>query len=278
MNLQHRTERNDFSVPPRLPVSDSLHVETVGAGAPLVLLHGWAMHGGLWQSIVPQLAQSHRVHVVDLPGHGHSAPVEPYTLEAIAVALDAHFAAEPEPLTLLGWSFGGLVAMRWALKQPQRIARLALLCTSPHFVRTHDWPHAMDGETLARFGDELRVNYRATLLRFLSLQVKDSEQGKASLASLRARLFERGEPAPELLQRGLRVLAETDLRGEVAGLTQPALVIAGDRDMLTPWRAGRWLADVLPDARYGLIEGAAHAPFLSHADQFLSTLTPFLDS
>jgi pimeloyl-[acyl-carrier protein] methyl ester esterase len=234
------------------------------------------MHGGLWQSILPRLAQSHRVHVVDLPGHGHSAAVEPYTLDAITAALDTHFAAESEPLTLLGWSFGGLVAVRWALAQPQRIGRLALLCVSPRFVRAHDWPHAMDGETLARFGDELRVNYRATLLRFLSLQIKDSEQGRASLASLRARLFERGEPVPELLQRGLRVLAETDLRREAPGVKQPTLVIAGDRDMLTPWRAGQWLADALPGARYALIEGAAHAPFLSHADRFLATLTPFL--
>jgi pimeloyl-[acyl-carrier protein] methyl ester esterase len=41
---------------------------------------------------------------------------------------------------------------------------------------------------------------------------------------------------------------------------------------------GRWFADALPDARYALIEGAAHAPFLSHADQFLTALTLFLNS
>ena len=60
-----------------------LHVESSGDGPPLVLLHGWAMHGGLFATLLPSLAQQFRVHVVDLPGHGHSPPVTPYTLDAI---------------------------------------------------------------------------------------------------------------------------------------------------------------------------------------------------
>ena len=92
----------------------SLHVETVGVGPPLVLLHGWALHSGLWQPIVPHLAQHFRLHLVDLPGHGHSATIEPYTADAIVATLEQFFAGEKKPLNLLGWSLGGLVAMRWA--------------------------------------------------------------------------------------------------------------------------------------------------------------------
>ena len=51
-----------------------VHVESLGAGPPLVLLHGWAMHSGLWGSVPQQLAQRFRVHAVDLPGHGASEP------------------------------------------------------------------------------------------------------------------------------------------------------------------------------------------------------------
>ncbi len=47
-----------------------LHVEVTGSGAPLVLLHGWGMHGGVWTDVAAQLAQDFRVHSVDLPGHG----------------------------------------------------------------------------------------------------------------------------------------------------------------------------------------------------------------
>ena len=53
----------------------SLHVEVSGHGAPLVMLHGWGMHGGAWGDVVARLAQSFTVHNVDLPGHGFSKNV-----------------------------------------------------------------------------------------------------------------------------------------------------------------------------------------------------------
>lgn len=256
----------------------SLHVETVGDGPPLVLLHGWALHSGLWQPIVGELSHRYRVHLVDLPGHGHSAPVAPYTLDGIVALLHAHFAPCAQPLFVLGWSFGGQVALRWARAHPDDIERLVLLCTSPCFVQRAHWPQAMDAPTLTRFGDELALNYRATLLRFLSLQVKDSERGRASLALLRSRLFERGEPSGDILQQGLRLLAQSDLRSEVPAINRPALVMAGDRDMLTPLGASEWLAQTLPSSRLEIFRGAGHAPFLSHPEPMLAALNGFLSA
>ena len=98
-----------------------LFVESTGHGPPLVLLHGWAMHSGIWGPIVAHLAHRFRVHAVDLPGHGYSAPVAPCTLDAMAAAVDAALDAEARPLAVLGWSLGGLVAMRWALARPATV-------------------------------------------------------------------------------------------------------------------------------------------------------------
>ena len=103
-------------------MSAALSIESAGAGPPIVLLHGWALHAGAWGPLVPRLAQRHRVHAVDLPGHGHSAPLSPFTLDAIVGLLDAAFPDAP-PLTVLGWSLGGQVALRWARLRPARIAR-----------------------------------------------------------------------------------------------------------------------------------------------------------
>ena len=120
----------------------ALAVEVTGHGPPVVLLHGWAMHSGVWGPLVAKLARHHRVIAVDLPGHGHSAPISPCTLEAMAAAVDGALAAETQPLAVLGWSLGGLVAMRWALARPARVQRLALVCTTPRFIASPDWPHA----------------------------------------------------------------------------------------------------------------------------------------
>src|SRR5215470_2581633 len=134
-----------------------LHVEAAGHGPPLVLLHGWALDSGLWGELPATLARRHRVHAVDLPGHGHSPPLVPLTVETLVRALDQAFVSEPEPLTVLGWSLGG---------------QLVLVATTPKFVAGDDWNCAMPGATLERFGDELVAAWRATVLRFLTLQTR----------------------------------------------------------------------------------------------------------
>lgn len=249
-----------------------LSVESTGHGPPLVLLHGWAMHSGIWGPMVAHLARSHRVHAVDLPGHGHSAPIAPCTLDAIVAAVDAALGGEPRPLDVLGWSFGGLVAMRWAQSRPARVKRLVLACTTPKFVAGADWPHAMPVEAIARFGDELHVAWKLTVQRFLALQVHNSEHGRATLAAMREQLWARGEPARPALSAALDVLVAADLRPEAPRIAQSTLVIAGGRDTLTPPDAGRWLAAAIPGARFLEIVGSAHAPFLSHHDEFLAAL------
>ncbi|MEO7158620.1 MAG: pimeloyl-ACP methyl ester esterase BioH [Vicinamibacterales bacterium] len=257
-------------------MSSDVHVESAGAGPPLVLLHGWAMHSGLWGPLVPQLAARFRVHAVDLPGHGRSSSVVPCTLDDVMAAVAARFDGESGRLTVVGWSLGGAVAMHWAKVEADRIGRLVLISTSPRFVAGDDWPHAMTAETLGRFGDELRVSYRHTMTRFLSLQLQGSDDGRAALAVLRRRFFERGEPAPAALADALAPLAALDLRAAVPAIAQPTLVIAGDRDTLVPLGAAQWLAATLPNARLATIAGAAHVPFLSHRSAFERALTGFL--
>ena len=235
------------------------------------------MHGGVFAPLVPVLARRHRVHVVDLPGHGASAPIAPYDLAALADALDRATADQDEPLALLGWSLGGMVALEFARTRPARVRRLVLVATTPSFVVRPGWPHAMAPATLARFGDELRVAYRTTLLRFLTLQVQGSDEGRRTLAALRERLFARGDPDPRQLDAALAVLRDADLRPSLPDVGVPALVIGGARDALVPLAATKALAAALPRAVHRTLEGAAHAPFLSHPAAFAAALEGFGD-
>jgi pimeloyl-[acyl-carrier protein] methyl ester esterase len=254
----------------------TLHVESAGLGPPLVLLHGFAMHGGLFAPVVHALAQRHRVHVVDLPGHGYSDAVEAATLDEIAGRVLASLDLDAPPI-VLGWSFGGLVAQHIAIAHPAAVRALVLVSASPRFVTGAGWPHAMTETTLTRFGDELRVSYKLTLQRFLTLQVQGSEGGRATLASLRNALFTRHAPSPATLARVLQILVDTDLRPSAPRIDAPALIISGSRDTLTPAGAGAWLAGAMRHARFLEIEGAAHAPFLSHREAFLDAVRAFLD-
>ncbi len=260
-----------------------LHVDSYGytgagvSGAPLLLIHGWGMHGGLWSCIAEQLAQHFCVFAVDLPGHGNSSRGEqdgtPISLDSIVDELSARFGG---PLALCGWSLGGQVALRWAMRQPQQVNRLVLVASTPCFVQRSDWPCAMAAETLVGFDAALRKDYAQTLRRFLALQVRGSEQERELLATLRSMLFSRGEPDLKALHGGLDILRDCDLRSVLPGIEQAALVIAGERDTLTPPSAAQYLASHLPNARLAMIKGAAHAPFLSHPEQFLDYAVDFL--
>jgi len=182
-----------------------------------------------------------------------------------------------EPLNLCGWSLGGQVAMRWAQRYPQQVSRLALVASTPCFVQRPGWDCAMAEATLAEFTVALEQNYALTLRRFLALQVRGSENERELLVSLRTALFSRGEPELAALQSGLNILRDCDLREALAEIDQPVLVIAGERDTLTPPQASRHIAERMPQARLTVLAGAAHAPFLSHPDQFVACLKSFLD-
>lgn len=251
----------------------SLHVETHGSGEPLLLIHGWGMHGGVWDGIVPALAQHCKVHVVDLPGHGYSREAA-LGLDEIVEALSAQF---DEQLTVCGWSLGGIVAQRWAICEPEKIGRLVLVASTPCFTEREGWLFGMPAETLQQFAAELERDHAATLRRFLALQLRGSTNERELLADLRQRLFSRGEPDVQALRTGLEILRDADLRAGLPSIAQPALVIAGERDRLTPPQASHYLAQVLPDARMLEIAGAAHAPFLSHPDIFVKHVVDFLN-
>jgi len=256
----------------------AVHVDVAGAGPPLVLLHGFAMHGGLFATLVPAFAASRRVVVPDLPGHGRSAPMVPLSLERAVAALDDALTGEAGPLDVVGWSLGGALALHWAATRPARVRRLVLVATTPSFVARDGWPHAMADDTLRRFGDELRASYRLTLQRFLALQTHGSEGGRATLATLRRSLFAHGEPTAAALAATLALLRELDLRETARAVRAPTRVIAGDRDTIARPQAAAWLADAIPRARLTVIAGAAHAPFLSHAEAFVADVAGFLDA
>ena len=258
----------------------SVHVESVGAGRPLVMLHGWGMHSGLWSPFLPRLIERYRLHLVDLPGHGYSGPMAPpLSLQGLAEAVELAIAEMlgPGPVTALGWSLGGQVALEWARLHPRRVGALLLMSTTPSFIQRPDWPHAMTEATLMQFGEALRVAYRPALQRFVSLQAQGCEHARDTLASMRSQLFARGEPLPQALRDTILLLASTDLRSMIRSIPQPALVIAGDRDTLAPAAASRCLASALPNASLVVIPGAAHAPFLSHPDAVIAALDAFTD-
>lgn len=277
-----------------------LYVQQVGEGPDLVFLHGWGMHSGVWDDVVEALADHYRLTLIDLPGHGYSR----FAFQMPAHTQSGYDATEdafPElaatnhetPLTLrmlsrwiadcapfkaiwIGWSLGGLIAQRLAIDAPERVSKLVLVSASPCFVRRPDWPCAVDYRVLRQFAENLSRDYRATLKRFLALEVHGGEYEVAQLRALRALIFQHGDPDLDWLRAGLRFLETEDLRSELQHVRCPTLLLMGRRDNLVPARAGKAVQRLLPNARLHVFKGAAHAPFFSHWQEFMNHLQVFI--
>ena len=254
-------------------MSARLHVDVAGAGPPLVLLHGWAMHGGVFAPLVARLRDRYTLHVVDLPGHGLSRDSGvPLVLDACVEAIAAQVPIAP----WCGWSLGGLLALHAAAMHPTRVPALALLCANARFVRGEHWRYGVSAEIFRDFADGLRTDYRGTLDRFIALEAFGSDHAKEEIRTLRDDLFARGEPDASVLADGLELLERSDLRDALPTLDVPSLWLAGRRDRLVDPRAMRDAAALAPRAELQVFEHAGHAPFLTHADEVAARLDGFL--
>jgi len=252
----------------------SVHVEIVGQGKPLVMIHGWGMHSGVWQPLIKQLSKHYMLYLVDLPGMGSSRPIEPYHLYNLA---DEVAEVIPGVCDVLGWSFGGLVAQSIATTQPDRVRRLVLVGSTPCFVRKDDWQSAIDPENWREFADNVNNDYKHTMMQFLTLQCMRASDARGTIRELRKSFELKPTPTQTTLQRALHIMLESDLRNEVANIRRPTLLIHGDRDTLAPVQAAHWMMQQLPIGFLRVMAGAAHAPFLSHSEQFIEALNQFLE-
>lgn len=246
-----------------------IHKEVYGQGVPIVLIHGWAMHTGIWRTFAQQLAQNYQVICLDLPGHGLSEAVEPYNLETITAALMEQM---PEsPCCVLGWSLGATVALALAARYPQRINSLMLLAGNPRFVNEAAWT-GMRAELLEDFSNNLQLNCQLTLIRFLALQVNQLANAKVLLKELKVAVKECNPPTENVLQSGLDILKQADLRQSLVTLTCPVYLILGDKDTLVPVKVSQNMKQIKADLQVNIIEGAGHVPFLSHQSQLIEII------
>ncbi|MEP6635071.1 MAG: pimeloyl-ACP methyl ester esterase BioH [Luteimonas sp.] len=255
-----------------------MRIETCGSGPPLVMIHGWAMHSGVFAPLFPQLASRFTLHLVDLPGHGLSRDdVTPLSLDAVTAQLLERL----PPALWFGWSLGGLFALQAAALRPDVVRGVLMHCATPRFVRAENaddpWKYGVSADIFREFAEGLRNDYRATLDRFVALEAFGADAAREALRMLRGDLFARGEPATRALVDGLTMLETADLRAALPPLRVPSLWLAGRRDRLVDPRAMRMAADMATDATFAQIEHAGHAPFLTHADEVARHVVQFAD-
>ncbi len=254
---------------PLLELADTfLHYETIGTGRPALVLHGGL---GLDQSHMRSLdvlADIYSLTYYDHSGNGRSGrpPLESITFATLAADADRlREALGHDKITLIGSSFGGGVALQYALQYPDRVEGLILMGAVAHnesgesmiadFIARGVNPAAFAALSDPSCTDEqIRETYRALFPAYFhdASQAFTDRLVDATLFSARA------------LQRSFEMVADYDLREAVTAIMAPALIVTGKSDLSGIYRGSCWLGMALPNATAVEVEAAGHLVFIEN--------------
>jgi 3-oxoadipate enol-lactonase len=217
----------------------------------LVLGSSLGTTGAMWDEQIPAFSERFRVLRFDTRGHGASpAPPGPYTMDELgADLLELLDRLEIEHFSFCGLSIGGMIGMWAASEAPDRVDRLVLCCTVPHFPPPDLWNERI--EAVRAEGIEPMVE--PALDRWLPRDVRMARpEAEAHLRAMIAAV------PPEGYAGCCEAIRDMDLRPRLAAITAPTLVLAGSDDPSTPAEKVRPLAHAIDDAYFVEIDGAAH--------------------
>lgn len=258
-------------------VTNELYCKVKGNGHNVVLLHGWGMHGGLWGKFNDLISNYCQTHVIDLPGFGYSKDIKnDFTLNAITDVIEEYINKLAQPVSLIGWSLGGLIAMNVLKRKNITLDKVVLIATTPSFTKKQDWNTAMEQSVFNDFSNDLKADYKKTLKRFLSLQTRGSDLAREDLRELNKKLNERGEPNIKALENGLKILSEVDLRSESENKI-PAMIILGEKDTLVPLSVKHEFEKTFPNLDQLILEKTGHAPFISNPELCAEKIKNFIN-
>jgi pimeloyl-[acyl-carrier protein] methyl ester esterase len=255
-------------------MAERFKIASQGKGLPLVFIHGWGLNSAIWQPCIDQLQDDFEVITIDLPGYAtnKSFTLAQYSLEALA---DIVRQAVGKPAVFLGWSLGGLVASKMAIKYPDQVLGLVTIASSPQFVERDNWPGIKE-DVLSLFHHQLAQDTVKTISNFLKIQAMGSPHIRQDIKKIRDLVMQYKLPSQQVLDDSLRLLETSNLSGELSHVSLPFLRLYGKLDGLVPKKVIPLIDNIVPNSQGYVFKQASHAPFISHQTEFLITLKSWL--
>ena len=238
----------------------------------LVFIHGIGGEGRAWVAQEAYFSDRYTVLAWDVTGYGGKPMLDDMSFETIAASLIEDLdAAGLEKATIIGHSFGGMVAQRVARDFPERVERLVLCGTSPSFGNPD--------------GDFQR--------KFIASRLAPLDEGKtlADLAPATMHGFKGDNADPDGIVLGIECMAAVDeatyrtalqlisgfnMKDALGAISCPTLLVAAEKDNAAPARMMERMAGDISGARYVLMEGSGHMMALERPHEFNAILDAFL--
>ena len=250
----------------------TLHYKTEGqsGSTPIVFLNSLGSDLRIWDNIVPYLAERHPIIRYDKRGHGLSdCPPAPYSIRDHTndVAALVEFLGH-EKAILIGDSVGGMIALDYAIQYPERADALVLCDTAAKLGTADYWQERIEALQASGYSQLAEM----ILSRWFSPGY--SEHSPAEYSGYRNMLIR--TPLAGYIGT-CQAIRDADLRGPAQDMIVPALVLCGAEDSATPPELVGELAEMLPNARFELIENAGHIPSIEQPQVMAEKIKSFLE-
>jgi pimeloyl-ACP methyl ester carboxylesterase len=244
-------------IPARAADGITLAATAHGQGPALLMIPGLGSTRRVYQTVVPMLAERHRVIVFDPRGVGDSDITEgPYTMEQLARdAVSVLDAASEDTATVFGASMGGMVAQHVAIEHPQRVGALILACTSPG--KEHAVPADRDA-TRALLGKGARTPAEAYRLACTVMYSHDFQRRHQAFIEGEIEQRARHPVRARAFSAQYEAVRHHDTWDRLPEITAPALVLHGGEDYVMPPGNGDLLAQRIPGARLHIFDALGH--------------------
>ena len=217
----------------------------------IIFLHGWPGDASRWECVARRMPDDCTTYCLDLPGWGKTPLTRAYTLSDYERELEAFIAEKGiERPVIVGHSFGGRVAIKFALRRPERVSKLILVASAG--IEHKSWLTRVSA-SLSPFVPQA---IRRRLLRFVASSDYLAADG--------------------VKRETLKAIVAENLEPDLHRIAVPTLLIWGDADHTTPLEHGRTMEREIPGARLTVIPGGDHGIPYRRCDEVVSAIAACL--
>ncbi|MBE0448695.1 MAG: alpha/beta fold hydrolase [Actinobacteria bacterium] len=238
----------------------------------LVLIHGWASDSTIWRETGDILSDIYQAHLIDLP-----------TMSNIFTYRDAVLSLIEErnigQAYLIGWSLGALVSLQVVQSAPEKVSGLVLVSGTGKFTRGETYNLGLSPHIITDMKRRFVQSPEPTREDFFK-QMFSREEIKMGLdkkVMSKVLVGMRRWGAQEAVA-GLDYLLECDMLKDLPLISQPALIVHGNRDRICPFKGAEYLYERIPDSQLLTVQNAGHIPFLTNSSFFNDNLREWLAS
>lgn len=254
----------------------SMHYRDGGEGPAIVFVPGFSATVDSFNYQMLDLTNRFRCVCIDQRGHGATdKPVSAYTYEEFCEDLGAFLQAlDLTEVTLVGWSMGAGVALRFAtdFNQDRRVSRLAMVApATPRFRQTQSEPYGLGEEEAAATLEGIRRSFPEAMAGFA-----DANFHRQDLEATKALFLSHWLTMPSYAAYwSFRSLLEEDLRDNLDRLELPTLIVRGRHDQVCDSRWSDYMAERIRDCRTVVLENSGHALMVEEPDRFSEEIGAF---